>query len=156
MQIQIPRSFVSDNLFIWLWHSHAFFLKPHWNPRALDKTGDQILKGWKATIIVSEQEPISKSHSSHAGFHMFPSISSSSPMLQSWYVFTRSHISSTVIKTTMKLRNSSFAERSMVMPQAGQRSGEGQRRAWRNGEPTGELCLLLNKVWLLLERVSLT
>lgn len=35
-------------------------------------------------------------------------------VLQSWYIFTNSHISSTVIKTIMKLRKSSWAERSMV------------------------------------------
>lgn len=45
--------------------------------------------------------------------------SPAAPALQSWYVFTSSHISNTVVKTIMKLRNSSLAERSMATPQAG-------------------------------------
>ena len=42
-------------------------------------------------------------------------------MAQTWYVFTSSHISSTVIKTIMKLRKSSCTERSMVVSHARKR-----------------------------------
>lgn len=69
---------------------------------------------------------------------------SCSPMLQSWYVFTSSHISSTVIKTIMKLRNSSFAERSMVESQTGRRTGEVWIGVLRNSvlpqEAAEEIC----------------
>lgn len=88
---------------------------------------------------MSEQKPISKSYTAlwlpHVSLHLLRPLVylfTCSPMLQSWYIFTSSHISSTVIKTIMKLRNSSFAERSMAVSQKGRRTEEDQSAVLRN------------------------
>lgn len=125
MQRQKPDSFIIDNLC-----NHMVFDLTLWiTPLTIYFT--RI----KDVIAVSEQKPISKSYTAlwlpHVSLHLLRPLIylfTCSPMLQSWYVFTSSHISSTVIKTIMKLRNSSFAERSMAVSQKGRRTEETSRR----------------------------
>lgn len=118
------------------------------------------------TRINQQQSPVATMLPS---LHAYLSVSSASrsslfcccSMVQSWYVFTSSHISSTVIKTIMKLRNSSFAERSMVGSQMGRREQEtiggecwgAEEEGWRGVAPFWLSVLDLRgvqwKIWLL-------
>lgn len=117
-------AFVMDILFIWLRPSCLVFFYLTGIAALLTRPA---AKRWKSKNLSSPR--LNRNDSASPSVVMpAPVRVSLQRVLQSWYVFTSSHISSTVIKTIMKLRKSSLAERSMVTPREWRRRGEERDR----------------------------